>query len=267
MYITGLGIHSYKALGIAKHMYPLEVISRLWAFLTLWIANIEIVTEGDENLKACEDKPTILLYSHSSTIDPMAILTVTPLPTKFIFKKELLYMLPMIFPLSALVGHIPIDRFSRDQAVSAINKAAKRIKDNNTCVVISPEGTRSRDGTLQAFKKGPFHMALQTKAMIAPVCVFGSYELWPVYQFLPNSGKIFLRYLPPFQVDDDANVDELLERTRNCMVESMKTPPAKFEPLEGAGKCNHAIITLFVYASIIYCLYNYVVSGSFFRWF
>lgn len=56
-------------------------------------------------------------------------------------------------------------------------------------VLIFPEGTRSKSGQIQSFKKGAFHLAKSAAIPIAPLLLTGIYELWPSGIF-PESGTI-----------------------------------------------------------------------------
>ncbi|EFA83033.1 hypothetical protein PPL_03818 [Heterostelium album PN500] len=233
-----------KALGSKRWLRdsPLDVLSRVWARVILWVVNVNVIIEDDHYVKQCNTKSTILMYSHASNIDPIILMGYTPITTRFIFKKELLFFVPYIFYLAYIIGHIPINRKKRQSAFESINIAAANVKDNKLCVVISPEGTRSADGILQPFKKGPFHMAIQSKAVIAPVCLFGNHELWPTKDLLPNNGTVHVRYLPPFEIGPNDNVDSLLEKTRSLMHEALVNPPKNFEPLKSGPQFNHSLI-------------------------
>ena len=64
--------------------------------------------------------------------------------------------------------------------------------------MIFPEGTRSRNGELRAFKEGAFLIALQQKTDILPIVIDGSYKALPEKGFFPNKKqRIYLHILPP----------------------------------------------------------------------
>ena len=72
---------------------------------------------------------------------------------------------------------IPVYRRNRNKAIESIKKAEHIIKSLGYHIVIFPEGTRTINGKLQPFKKGGFHMAINTKTPIIPVVVKGGLNL------------------------------------------------------------------------------------------
>ena len=85
-----------------------------------------------------------------------------------------------------LSRHVAIDRQNRSRALDALNRAAAESTAGVTFVIM-PEGTRSRDRRLQPFKKGGFHLAIDTGLPILPVGIAGSERLMPkgTWWFLP----------------------------------------------------------------------------------
>ena len=74
---------------------------------------------------------------------------------------------------------IPVYRKNKSKAIEAIKNAEHIIKDLGYHIVIFPEGTRTTDGKLQKFKKGGFHMALNTGVPILPITVKGGFRFKP----------------------------------------------------------------------------------------
>ena len=78
--------------------------------------------------------------------------------------------------------------------------------------MIFPEGTRSRNGELRAFKEGAFLIALQQKIDILPIVLDGSYKAFPEKGFFPhNKQRIYLHILPPvpYETFKDMGVRQL----------------------------------------------------------
>ena len=82
-------------------------------------------------------------------------------------------------------GHIKIVRHDRNQSLEAIQKATNSLIAGAT-IVIFPEGTRSIDGNLGTFKKGAFHMSLDSGLPIVPVTIVGSRDVVKKGDWNPN---------------------------------------------------------------------------------
>jgi 1-acyl-sn-glycerol-3-phosphate acyltransferase len=88
--------------------------------------------------------------------------------------------------------HIPIRRQVKSAAFAAYDEAANYIREGMSAVVFA-EGTRSRDGRLQPFKKGPFVLAIAASVPVVPVLCAGTYELMPKGSWSPKPGTVTLR--------------------------------------------------------------------------
>jgi 1-acyl-sn-glycerol-3-phosphate acyltransferase len=93
-------------------------------------------------------------------------------------------------------GFVPIDRGNRSRAIEGLSLAARRLQEGRSLVVF-PEGTRSRDGALLPFKKGPFHLALTTGRPVVPVAISGTRRLLPPGSLGVRSGSVLVRFAPP----------------------------------------------------------------------
>ena len=145
-------------------------VHRNWGRMELWAAGVDVSARGLEHVSA--ERPQIFVSNHQSIFDIFAILSTVPASVRFVAKREL-GRIPIFASAMRSAGHVFIDRRDRRSASRAMRAAGDRMQRENLSLGLFPEGTRSRDGTLQAFKKGTFVLAIETQVPILPVAVDG----------------------------------------------------------------------------------------------
>ena len=112
--------------------------------------------------------PYILMFNHGSFIDPFVYAAMIKGRFTAVIAAEN-YKIPIFSSILRKFRAIPIHRENRKKAVESIKYAERVIKNEGYHMAILPEGTRTIDGKLKQFKKGGFHMAINTKAPILPI--------------------------------------------------------------------------------------------------
>jgi 1-acyl-sn-glycerol-3-phosphate acyltransferase len=87
-----------------------------------------------------EDTPTILLFSHASTMDAFLLMAALPTRGQVMAKKELFYI-PWFSWLLIAFGGVPVDRKRRSRAIESLEAAALGLSRGD-CITLAPEGTR-----------------------------------------------------------------------------------------------------------------------------
>ena len=101
-----------------------------------------------------------------------------------------------------------------------MEEAVRSLK-NGISIMMFPEGTRSKDGSIQDFKKGAFQMALGTKKPILPVIIDGTGKVLPKKGIIFSGGyQLRVRVLDPVYPQDFGTTDpeELASRLK-CIME------------------------------------------------
>ncbi len=152
-------------------------ISRLYR-VAMWImragvraANIKVEVWGRENIPA--GKSCIFMSNHVSNLDPPVMLPMLPGRSSVLLKKSLM-QIPILGTAMRLAMFVPVERSSRPEGAQASVAAAASALRSGLHILVYPEGTRSKDGRLAGFKKGPFYLAQQTGAPIVPIVVTGT---------------------------------------------------------------------------------------------
>src|SRR5215208_996328 len=112
----------------------------------------------------------ILAANHRSFLDPFAIGTSNPRPIYFVAKQEL-FRYPLVGWFLNCMGAFPVRRGASDEESVATSLA---LLERGEAVVIFPEGTRIRSGSLAKPKRGVGRLALESGAPVVPVAVTGT---------------------------------------------------------------------------------------------
>ncbi len=187
--------------------------ARMWGRTIYWGSFSNIRSAGFDQIQW--DQPAILMANHESYLDVPAIIASSPVPLRFVARKEV-FKTPIMGQAMWVTGQIPVDRSNRQQAIESLSKAAKRIAHGRT-VLVFPEGTRSDDGALGSFKKGGFMLALESGAPIIPVGLSGTRELVPKGSWMFRSTRVGIVVGQPIATEGLTIEDreQLMERVRN----------------------------------------------------
>ncbi len=170
-----------------------------WAKMLLQVAGVEVELHGREHVDP--HRSYVVLSNHMSHMDIPVLIAGLPLRTTIIAKKEL-FRIPIFGQGMHAAGILKIDRSNREKAIETLNKAAEILKEKHISVLAFPEGTRSKDGQIHPFKKGPFVMAATVKVPILPVTLVGTHPILPKGRFFIQPGKVDLIIHPPIHTAD-----------------------------------------------------------------
>ncbi len=200
-------------------------IARVWARGILFVSRIKVTTKGFANIDPSGFY--ICMSNHLSNFDIPILLAFLPIQFRWLIKKEL-YKIPLFGFTLKRAGYIRIDRANRHSAIRSIKEAAAIIR-NGVSIMIFPEGTRSKGGDLQSFKKGGFVLAVESGVPILPIVIHGTYGIMPKKQIRIIPGNVILEVCPPVEVSDYTmeNKDELLKNVRNIVLDAYEKGKAQ----------------------------------------
>lgn len=164
-----------------------HALARLHARGVLSVSGVTVVVEGLERVDF--SRSYIYVANHASYFDIPAVLAGIPDQIRIVYKREL-NKLP-IFGWALKFGktYISIDRRKGQDALQSLEEAAEKIRVGSS-VILFAEGTRTPDGNLQPFKRGPFNLAVKAGTPIIPVTINGSYEVLPRHSWRITPGTI-----------------------------------------------------------------------------
>lgn len=212
LYTVVLGTAATLGVLLLPGIASLQWFARPWARLIAMTCRTRIRAEGLERIP--RERPCILMSNHASHFDLVALLMTLPGRYTILAKRELFYIPIFGWSLWAS-GMIPVDRAHRDRAIRSIQRGAERVR-NGTTLLVFAEGTRSPDGSLQPFKKGGFHLAIQSGAPIVPISISGSRKILPRGSLRIRPGSIRVRIGEPIESGEPGpeGLRELIRRTR-----------------------------------------------------
>lgn len=190
-------------------------LMRIWTRGTLFIFGVNIKIYGTENIIPGEGK--IYISNHASYLDIFTQLAYLPDNVRMIYKKEI-NKVPVLGWAMLAAGFIPIDRENIRSAMKSLEAAAVKIKKGHS-IVIYPEGTRTRDGSVGEFKRGMFYLADKAKADIIPVSISNSFELMPGGSGRVKPGTINMVIGKPLKYRKDK---EFLNEIREIVIKNLK---------------------------------------------
>jgi 1-acyl-sn-glycerol-3-phosphate acyltransferase len=180
------------------------------------ILGLKIEVSGVEKI---DRKSTyVFMANHLSFLDGPMLFMLIPQAVRVILKKEV-YRIPIVGWGMHHVEFVPVDRKGIRGGKKSIDEASRLIKEKGYSFLIFPEGTRSRDGKIQAFKRGGFFLALESQAPIVPISIKGTFGLMPKGSFFVRRGKIDVAFQSPVSVQgyNRDTMEKLIEKVRSII--------------------------------------------------
>lgn len=199
-----------------KHR-PFLTAARLWAKFIGLFSGVRVAVSGLENVPL--DKPAILVCNHQGAADIPILLACLPVNFRFAIKKEL-FKIPIFGWYLGRAGYFSVDREVILSAYKTLEKIVEIIKSGES-VLIFPEGTRSRDGTLGKFKRGSLMAALKSGSPIIPIAISGSYNIMPRGTYLIKPTPVKFSVGKPIYIKNEEEYDAKVEEVRTAIAEML----------------------------------------------
>ena len=186
-----------------------------WSRMIARTALLDVRVRGAEHLRAGESY--VFLSTHQSWMDIPVMLGYLPAQLRIAAKREV-FLIPFLGWHLARAGPIPINRGSTAESVASLQRAARHLGDGVSAFVF-PEGTRTRDGSLQPLKTGGFRLALESGLPLVPVTIVGTRRAMPRGSMVLRAGPVRMHIDPPIHTAglDDSDIPALIERVREAM--------------------------------------------------
>src|SRR3954452_24930106 len=194
-----------------------------------------------------QEGPAIFGANHRSFIDPLVIGMLARRPLYYVAKKELFRHRLLGWLLNAL-GAFPVDRGAGDKDML---ETAHAILARGNALVIFPEGTRIRPGSLGRPKRGVGRLALESGAPVVPVAVIGTEAIRRGWRIRPHKVRIRvgrpLRF-PQVQAPSPQLAEAVTDRIWPCVALQWEwlggLPPLRRAVVIGAGSCGTSLAAM-----------------------
>jgi 1-acyl-sn-glycerol-3-phosphate acyltransferase len=195
-----------------------HLVARVWGRTLLFGARVKVTVKNPDNIDS--NRSCIYMSNHQSNFDIPVLLAYLPVQFRWLAKVELFHI-PIFGFAMQRAGYISIDRSDHKAAILSLKRAAEIIR-GGVSVMIFPEGTRSRDGNIHAFKSGGFILAIDSGVPIVPVIIHGTWPIMPKDRLRIRPGNVVLEIEKPVETSPYSRKDkaDLMEKVRQIITES-----------------------------------------------
>lgn len=200
------------------NVLPLYRATRFMLSSSCRLAGVRIRVQGFENIP--RNRACIFMSNHVSNLDPPALIALIPGRTSA-FMKRALMELPVLGTGFRQGEFISVDRTgSRADAQRSVAEA-QRVLAKGIHITTFVEGTRSPDGRMLPFKKGPFYLALAAGAPCIPVSIHGTETILRKGSLRIHPGDAHVVFHPPIDPASFASREELTAAVRTAIASGL----------------------------------------------
>ena len=182
------------------------------------MAGVRFNTEGLEHVP--RDRACIFMSNHVSNLDPPALISLIPGRTSAFMKRSLMN-LPVLGTGFRRASSSPWTAAATRQPRKESVAAAQRVLAKGVHITTFVEGTRSPDGRMLPFKKGPFFLAMAAGAPCVPVSIHGTEKILRKGSLRMHPGIAHVVFHPPIDPAGFATREELMQAVRAAIASGL----------------------------------------------
>jgi 1-acyl-sn-glycerol-3-phosphate acyltransferase len=203
---------------LTDNVLPLYKGTRFMLSSSCWMAGVRFHVTGLENIP--RDRACIFLSNHVSNLDPPALISLIPGRTSAFMKRSLMN-LPVLGTGFRQGEFIAVDRSGNAADAKASVAAAQQVLAKGVHMTTFVEGTRSPDGRMMPFKKGPFFLAIAAGAPCIPVSIHGTEKILGKGSLRMTPGPAYVAFHAPIDPAGFATREELMEAVRTAIASGL----------------------------------------------
>ena len=212
-----VGMIELAAIPFERKGRVFHFLSRIHSRSILKICGVTLVVKGLEHLD--RSRNYIFVSNHASMFDISSVIAGIPFEIRIMFKKELGRIPLWGWGLKLSKVYIEVDRGKGQDALRSLEDAAKKMRGGSS-VLLFAEGTRTRDGKLQPFKRGAFYLAVRSGYPVVPLTINGSFGILQKHSIRVRPGTITLILGKPIEPPADSSKEterELREQVQKII--------------------------------------------------
>jgi 1-acyl-sn-glycerol-3-phosphate acyltransferase len=203
---------------ITGNATPLYKASQAIARTAFRLAGIRVEVAGREHVPA--HTACIFMSNHVSNLDPPALIPRIPGRTSAFLKRSLM-KIPILGYGMKLGEFVPVDRDRQVESAKESVAAARRVLEKGIHITTFVEGTRSLDGGMLPFKKGPFYLAMEAGAPCVPVSIHGTETMMAKGSMRVRPGMAYITFHEPLDPGRFGTREELMEAVRAAIASGL----------------------------------------------
>ena len=197
----------------------------IWAKCICWLCLSPYKVEGRENID--KDTSYIFVANHQGAFDIFLLYAGLGHSFRWMLRKGIRKM-PFVGYACDKAGHIWVDEHGASGMMHTVRQALQTLK-GGISIIIFPEGTRTKTGHLNRFKKGAFTLAAMLKMPVVPITIEGPYYIMQKGSFLIRPHRMKITIHQPLaavtkEEGNEAGVDRLLHQSQRVIAESLNEP-------------------------------------------
>jgi 1-acyl-sn-glycerol-3-phosphate acyltransferase len=195
-------------------------VASLWSRLICQWNGIRVEITGVENILT--NQPQIFIANHQGYYDIFALAGYLDVQLRWV-SKAILFRIPFMGWAMSAARYISVKRNNRKQSYQAFLKTLEAINMGSS-IVVFPEGTRSKDGSIGDFKKGSQLLAQRAGVPMVPITVIGTRDIIRKGSIIIHPGPIQIIISPHVTLDakNAKKGDRTLQIIRNTICENFK---------------------------------------------
>lgn len=192
---------------------------RYWAKIFCWLTFVRVKVHREGQVE--KNKSYVFVANHQGAFDIFAIYGYLGHNFRWMMKKSL-EKIPLVGYACRVSGHIYVDN-STPAGVRRTMETAEQRLAGGMSVVVFPEGSRTRDGKMHAFRRGAFTLAVEFGLPVVPVTIDGAYRVFRRGTYLPHPGSIKLTIHEPILPGEGGKHElaELMEKSAAAVASAL----------------------------------------------